>query len=161
MNGYQHLGFATSFLRAEFQSRYRRMLGYNVLHPEAFHCTGLPILGAAKRIAEKEPKQWDILRKMGIADRDIPKFADPTHWIAVFPEAAMEDLKGLGVAVDCTRSFITTPPNPAYAAVVRWPSQHLRDGDFVKIDKHPVIWCPKDQAPIGEDRKSVVEGKHR
>ena len=47
MNGFQHLGFGTSFLRAEFQSRYRRMLGYNVLHPQAFHCTGLPILGAA------------------------------------------------------------------------------------------------------------------
>src|SRR5207247_1787330 len=36
MNGFQHLGFGTSFLRAEFQSRYRRMLGYNVLHPQAF-----------------------------------------------------------------------------------------------------------------------------
>ena len=159
MNGYQHLGFATSFLRAEFQSRYRRMLGYNVLHPEAFHCTGLPILGAAKRIAEKEPKQWDILRKMGIPDRDIPKFADPMHWIEVFPEAAMEDLKGLGVAVDWTRSFITTPLNPPYDAFVRWQFHHLRDGDFVKIDKHPVIWCPKDQAPIGDHDRLEGEGE--
>src|SRR5206468_8320078 len=31
MNGYQHLAFGTAFLRAEFQSRFRRMLGYNVL----------------------------------------------------------------------------------------------------------------------------------
>src|SRR5437773_11175633 len=84
------------------------------------------ILGAAKRVAEKEPKQWDILRKMGIPDRDIPKFADPMHWIEVFPEAAMEDLKGLGVAVDWTRSFITTPLNPPYDAFVRWQFHHLR-----------------------------------
>src|SRR5439155_1601613 len=159
MNGYQPLGFAPSFLRAEFQSRYRRMLGYNVLPPEAFHCTGLPILGAAKRIAEKEPKQWDILRKMGIPDRDIPKFADPMHWIEVFPEAAMEDLKGLGVAVDWTRSFITTPLNPPYDAFVRWQFHHLRDDDFVKIDKHPVIWCPKDQAPIGDHDRLEGEGE--
>src|SRR5439155_26430493 len=75
MNGYQYLGFATSFLRAEFQSRYRRMLGYNVLHPEAFHCTGLPILGAANRVAEQEPKPWVTLLKLGIPDREIPKFA--------------------------------------------------------------------------------------
>src|SRR5437773_1415121 len=159
MNGFQHLGFGTSFLRAEFQSRYRRMLGYNVLHPQAFHCTGLPILGAAKRVAEKEPKQWDILRKMGIPDREIPKFADPMHWIEVFPAATMEDLKGLGAAVDWTRSFITTPLNPPYDAFVRWQFHHLKDGDFVKIDKHPVIWCPKDQAPIGDHDRIEGEGE--
>jgi len=159
MNGYQHLGFGTSFLRAEFQSRYRRMLGYNVLHPQAFHCTGLPILGAAKRVAEKEPKQWDILRKMGIPDREIPKFADPMHWIEVFPAAAIEDLKGLGAAVDWTRSFITTPLNPPYDAFVRWQFHHLKDGGYVKIDKHPVIWCPKDQAPIGDHDRLEGEGE--
>ena len=159
MNGYQHLGFGTSFLRAEFQSRFRRMLGYNVLHPQAFHCTGLPILGAAKRVAEKEPKQWDILRKMGIPDREIPKFADPMHWIEVFPAATMEDLRRLGAAVDWTRSFITTPLNPPYDAFVRWQFHHLKDGDFVKIAKHPVIWCPKDQAPIGDHDRLEGEGE--
>lgn len=159
MNGYQHMGFGTSFLRAEFQSRYRRMLGYNVLHPQGFHCTGLPILGAAKRVAEKEPKQWDILRKMGIPDREIPKFADPMHWIEVFPAATIEDLKGLGAAVDWTRSFITTPLNPPYDAFVRWQFHHLKDGGYVKIDKHPVIWCPKDQAPIGDHDRIEGEGE--
>ena len=133
MNGYQHLGFGTSFLRAEFQSRFRRMLGYNVLHPQAFHCTGLPILGAAKRIAEKEPKQWEILRAMGIPDREIPKFADPMHWIEVFPAATMEDLKALGAAVDWTRSFITTPLNPPYDAFVRWQFHRLKDGGYVIV----------------------------
>src|SRR3989449_2785643 len=159
MNGYQHLGFGTSFLRAEFQSRFRRMLGYNVLHPQGFHCTGLPILGAAKRIAEKEPKQWEILRAMGIPDREIPKFADPMHWIEVFPAATMADLKALGAAVDWTRSFITTPLNPPYDAFVRWQFHRLKDGGYVRIDKHPVIWCPKDQAPIGDHDRLEGEGE--
>ncbi|HVG37280.1 MAG TPA: class I tRNA ligase family protein, partial [Thermoplasmata archaeon] len=159
MNGYQHLGFGTSFLRAEFQSRFRRMLGYNVLHPQAFHCTGLPILGAAKRIAEKEPKQWEILRAMGIPDREIPKFADPMHWIEVFPAATMDDLKALGAAVDWTRSFITTPLNPPYDAFVRWQFHRLKDGGYVRIDKHPVIWCPMDQAPIGDHDRLEGEGE--
>src|SRR3989442_5637285 len=135
MNGYQHLGFGTSFLRAEFQSRFRRMLGYNVLHPQAFHCTGLPILGAAKRIAEKEPKQWEILRAMGIPDREIPKFADPMHWIEVFPAGTMADLKALGAAVDWTRSFITTPLNPPYDAFVRWQLLHLQACGHAEIAK--------------------------
>src|SRR5207245_1579253 len=95
-----------------------------------------------------EPKQWEILRQMGIPDREIPKFADPMHWIEVFPAGTMADLKALGAAVDWTRSFITTPLNPPYDAFVRWQFLHLKAGGYVKIDKHPVIWCPKDQAPI-------------
>jgi len=159
VNGYPHLGFGTSFLRAEFQSRYRRMLGYNVLHPQGFHCTGLPILGAAKRVKERERVQIEVLRKMGIPDRDIPKFADPMHWIEVFPQETIQDLQGLGAAVDWTRSFITTPLNPPYDAFVRWQFHRLKDGGFVKIDKHPVIWCPNDQAPIGDHDRLEGEGE--
>ncbi len=100
MSGYQHLGFGVAFLRAEFLARYKRMTGHNVLMPQAFHCTGLPILGAARRVAEGEPRQLAILREMGIPGGEIPKFGDPLHWIDVFPQATMEDLKSLGAAVD-------------------------------------------------------------
>ncbi len=158
MSGYQHLGFGVSFLRAEFQSRYRRMRGYNVLHPQAFHCTGLPILGAAKRVAEGEPRQIRILRDMGIPREEIPRFADPLHWIEVFPAATMEDLKHLGAAIDWRRSFITTELNPPYDAFVRWQFRKLKEGGYVKIDRHPVIWCPNDQAPIGDHDRLEGEG---
>src|SRR5438445_515346 len=125
------------------------MLGYNVLHPQSFHCTGLPILGAAKRIAEREPKQWEILRQMGIPDREIPKFADPMHWIEVFPAGTMADLKALGAAVDWTRSFITTPLNPPYDAFVRWQFLHLKAGGYGKIDEHPVGRAGRLRRPAG------------
>ena len=159
MSGYQHLGFGLSFLRAEFQSRFRRMLGYNVLHPQAFHCTGLPILGAAARVAQKEPQQINILRGMGIPAREVPKFADPMHWIEKFPEATREDLQALGAAIDWRRSFITTPLNPPYDAFVRWQFRALRDGGYVRKARHPVIWCPKDQAPIGDHDRLEGEGE--
>lgn len=159
MSGYQHMGFGVSFLRAEFQSRYRRMTGFNVLHPQAFHCTGLPILGAARRVAEGEPVQLRILKQMGIPDVEVPKFADPQHWIEVFPRATMEDLSSLGAAVDWRRSFITTELNPPYDAFVRWQFRRLQEGGFVKIDRHPVIWCPKDRAPIGDHDRLEGEGE--
>src|SRR3989441_5590198 len=83
---------------------------------------------------------------MGIPDREIPKFADPMHWIEVFPAATMDDLKALGAAVDWTRSFITTPLNPPYDAFVRWQFHRLKDGGYVRIDKHPVI-CARGTRP--------------
>src|SRR2546425_8549525 len=69
MNGYQHLGFGSSFLRGQVPSPVPRMLRDKLLHPQSFHWTGLPIPGAAERVAEREPKQWEILRQMGIPDR--------------------------------------------------------------------------------------------
>jgi leucyl-tRNA synthetase len=158
MSGYQHMGFGVSFLRAEFQSRFRRMRGYNVLHPQAFHCTGLPILGAAKRVAEREPGQLKILEQMGVPASEVHAFADPLHWIEVFPKATTEDLKGLGAAIDWRRSFITTELNPPYDAFVRWQFRRLKEGGYARIDKHPVIWCPKDQAPIGDHDRLEGEG---
>jgi leucyl-tRNA synthetase len=158
MSGYQHLGFAVPFLRAEFLVRYKRMTGHNVLFPQAFHCTGLPILGAAKRVAEGEPRQMQILREMGIPEEEIPRFADPLHWIEVFPQATMEDLKSLGAAVDWSRSFITTHLNPPYDAFVRWQFRRLKEKGHVQIGTHPVIWCPKDGAPIGDHDRLEGEG---
>lgn len=158
MSGYQHLGFAVPFLRAEFLARYKRMTGHNVLFPQAFHCTGLPILGAAKRVAEGEPRQIEILREMGVPDAEIPRFADPLHWIEVFPRATMEDLAALGAAVDWSRSFITTRLNPPYDAFVRWQFRRLRELGHVEIGTHEVVWCPRDQAPIGDHDRLEGEG---
>jgi len=47
MNGYLHLGHTYSYMRGEVLARYKRMRGYNVLFPFAFHCTGSPIVSAA------------------------------------------------------------------------------------------------------------------
>ncbi|MEK6839265.1 MAG: class I tRNA ligase family protein, partial [Candidatus Thermoplasmatota archaeon] len=158
-DGFIHLGQGIAFLRAEFQSRYRRMAGYNVLHPQGFHCTGLPVVGAARRVAEKDPKQIEVLRQMGIPDREIPRFADPLHWIDVFPRATMEDLQHLGAAIDWRRSFITTDLNPPYDAFVKWQFRRLREAGYVRLGKHPVIWCPRDQAPIGDHDRLEGEGE--
>src|SRR5207244_13536604 len=75
------------------------------------------------------------------------------------PEYDMEYLNGLGVAVDWTRSIITPPLNPPYDECERWQFHQRRDGDFVKIDKHPVIWRQKDHAPIGDHDRLEGEGE--
>jgi leucyl-tRNA synthetase len=112
MNGFFHIGRAFSGIRAEVMARYKLMQGYNTLFPFAFHCTGTPIVAAAERIAEGEKKQMDILRKMGIPESEIPKFADPVYWTQFFPRETTKDLKRIGAAIDWSRTFITTALNP-------------------------------------------------
>ena len=53
MNGYLHLGHAFTITKAEFRAGYERLKGKNVLFPFAFHCTGMPIAAAAKKINEE------------------------------------------------------------------------------------------------------------
>lgn len=120
MNGKLHIGHLYTFLRAEIFSRYKRMQGYNVLFPFAFHCTGTPIVAAARRIKEKEEKQVKILKDMNIPDSEIKNFEDPLYWIEYFPKAAKSDLQSLGAAIDWRRSFRTTDVNPPYSKFIEW-----------------------------------------
>jgi len=50
MNGRLHLGHAFTMLKADYMTAYQRLLGKNVLFPYAFHCTGMPIQGAATKL---------------------------------------------------------------------------------------------------------------
>lgn len=159
VDGLLHLGFGYTFLHADIMARYQRMRGRNVLFPQGFHCTGLPILGAAQRVAEGEEGQLQILREMGFAEAEIPAFEDPDHWIATFPEECRKDLERFGAAVDWSRTFITTDRNPPYDAFVRWQFRRLREKDAVRLGEHPVIWCPRDEIPIGDHDRYEGEGE--
>ena len=77
MSGLLHLGHLFTYTFSEVVLRYKRMQGFNVLAKYGYHCTGTPIVAAAQRVKEKEPKQIETLKKMEISDKDIPKFADP------------------------------------------------------------------------------------
>ncbi|KAK9806349.1 hypothetical protein WJX72_010942 [[Myrmecia] bisecta] len=50
MNGLLHLGHAFSLSKLEFASAYHRLCGRNVLFPQGFHCTGMPIKACADKL---------------------------------------------------------------------------------------------------------------
>ena len=52
-----HLGHAFTFLKTEFAARYQNLKGKRVLFPFSFHCTGMPISAAAKKL-KKEIELW-------------------------------------------------------------------------------------------------------
>src|SRR3972149_1333860 len=61
MNGYLHIGFGVTFLHADIMARFKRMQGSNVLFPQSFHCTGMPVLAAANLVKEGNAAQIKIL----------------------------------------------------------------------------------------------------
>ena len=77
VNGYLHIGHFYTLMRVEALSRYKRAQGFNVLFPQAWHCTGSPIENAAKRVKEREAKQLEIMKGMGFSDKEIEKFENP------------------------------------------------------------------------------------
>ena len=52
MNGPLHLGHGFTATRVDVFARYKRMQGYNVLFPWAWHWTGQPIVAAAERLSK-------------------------------------------------------------------------------------------------------------
>ena len=168
MNGRLHLGHAFSMSKCEFQSRYQRLLGKNVLFPFAFHCTGMPIAAAAKRVQKemsdgyKETKdtktQISILKQVGVKDEDIPKFADPYFWLEYFPPRGQTDLESFGVNCDFTRSFITTDRQKFYDKFINWHFMKLKEAGKVKFGKRHTIFSRSDNQPCADHDRSEGEG---
>ena len=184
MNALLHLGHAFSCSKVEFYARYKRLKGFNVLFPFGFHCTGMPICAAAKKLEaelandgldklvelassrkEKDPEyklrkmtQFEILLSCYIEPEEIKKFVDPLHWVHYFPELALKDLTDFGFSIDPRRSFITTDVNPYYDSFIRWQFIRLKEKGFLKFGKRPSIFSEKDNQICADHDRSVGEG---
>lgn len=98
------------------------------------------------------------MQSLGIPTDEIHKFADPDHWLRVFPQKCEADLRSIGARVDWRRSMVTTPANPYYDAFVRWQMNQLKEMQKIKFGKRFTVYSPKDgQACLDHDR-SAGEG---
>ncbi len=158
MNGFLHVGHTFSLLRLEFAARYMRLKGRNVLFPFSFHSTGMPIVAAAERVKNREPKQLAILASMDIPPEEVPFFEKPENWPAFFIREALTDLKELGLAVDWSRSFTTTSLNPYYSKFIEWQFRKLQREGYVTMGEFPVVWCENCNSAVGDHARSEGEG---
>ncbi len=159
MSGLLHLGHLFTYTISDIIARYKRMQNFNVLVKFGFHCTGTPIVAAAQRVKEKEPQQLETLRMMGITEEQLTKFTNPEYWCEYFPKETLRDIKNMGFAIDERYVFKTTYLNPPYDAFIRWQFNQLKEKGYVKKGKHPVIWCPKDNLPVGDHDRAEGEGE--
>jgi len=173
VNGKLHLGHAFSMTKCEFTARYKRLMGYNVLFPFSFHCTGMPISASAQRlkdeyekygekpIPEKEGEkttQYSILKSSGVPETEIKKFVDPLYWLKYFPPVGKTDLISFGGAIDWRRSFITTSMNPYYNSLIEWQFTKLKEQNLIVFGKRPSIYSIKDKQMIADHDRSEGEG---
>jgi leucyl-tRNA synthetase len=160
VSGPMHVGHGRTYTVPDVIARYKRMRGFNVLFPMAYHFTGTPIVGAAKRVARREPGFVRVLtERYGVAELELPKFEDPHHFAAHFArESELSYRKGmewLGYSIDWRREFTTVDPH--YQKFITWQYHKLYDAGLIVKGKHPVKWCPRCRNPVTDH--DLLEGE--
>ena len=159
MNGPLHVGHGFTATRVDAYARFKRMQGYNVLFPWAWHWTGETIAGASERIRNGDETLIRAFREMdGVSEENLKKFVDPVFMAKYYTDDSREVVKRIGYSVDWRREFNTTSLYPTFNKFVEWQTERLRDKDYIIQGTYPVVWCPHDQSPTGDHDRQTGEG---
>lgn len=148
-NSPQHIGHGRTYTLADVHARYRRMKGYNVLFPMAFHYTGTPILAMAKRLADGDEEIIDAFTRIYHVPEDaIRDFKEPLMIAQYFHKEIREGMREMGYSIDWRREFTTIDRH--YSRFIEWQFHKLHEKGFIVQGSHPVGWCPNDGNPVGQ-----------
>ena len=130
-SGDLHIGHWYALAPADAHARFRRMQGYNVLHPIGFDAFGLPAENAA------------IIR--GI---------HPYEWTINNIENMRRQLRSIGAIYDWDREVITCLPE--YYRWNQWFFLKFFEKGLAYRAKAPVVWCPSCQTVLANEQ--VING---
>ena len=131
-SGKIHMGHVRNYTIGDVLSRFKKMLGFNVLHPMGWDSFGMPAENAAK-LNDLDPKIW--------TEKNI---------------AIMRDqLKLLGLSIDWSKEISTCSPN--YYKHQQKFFLELLDKGLVYRKENYVNWDPVDQTVLANEQ--VVDGK--
>ncbi|MFC1926344.1 leucine--tRNA ligase [Chloroflexota bacterium] len=131
-SGDLHIGHWYAMAPADVHARFKRMQGYNVLHPMGFDAFGLPAENAA-----------------------ISRGIHPYIWTMRNVENMRRQLKTMGSMYDWRREVITCLPD--YYRWTQWFFLKFYDSGLAYRDKAPANWCPKCQTVLANEQV-VSEG---
>lgn len=152
----QHIGHARTYTLTDVYARYKRMRGYNVLFPMAFHYTGTPILAQSKRIQAGDKELIEQFKSLGVPEEVISTFTSPINIARYFHEDLKLGMQEMGYSIDWRREFTTI--DPAYNKFIEWQFYKLREKNYITKGSHPIGWCPSCKNPVGQhDTKGDVE----
>jgi len=155
-SGSMHVGHARTYLVPDIYARFKRMQGYNVLFPMAFHVTGTPVVGIAERIKEGDEDTIRLYRDLyGVPEEELERFTEPEAIVEYFAREYEENMRRMGYAIDWRRKFTTV--DPEYQSFIRWQYLRLREEGLVARGEHPVRYCPNCENPVGDH--DLLEGE--
>ena len=127
-----HVGHALGYVATDIVARYKRMKGFNVLHPMGWDAFGLP------------EEQYAI--KTGTHPKET------THQnVSNFKK----QINSLGFSYDWSREINTTDPN--YYKWTQWIFMQLYNKGLAYEQEVAVNWCPELKAVLANEE--VVNGK--
>ena len=127
-----HAGHVEGYTATDVVARYKRMRGYNVLHPMGWDAFGLP----AEQFAIKTGKHPD-----GFTQANIETFKG--------------QIKNLGLSYDWSKEISTA--DPKYYKWTQWIFKQLFIDGYAKIVEMPVNWCEELGTVLANDE--VIDGK--
>ena len=155
-SGAMHIGHGRTYTVPDVYARFKRMQGYNVLFPMAWHVTGAPVIGIAKRIERKDPWTLNIYENVHkVSKEELAKFTDPEYIVKYFSTEYHDVMQSMGYSIDWRREFRTTDPH--YKKFVEWQFRKLKSKGYIGKGKHPVKYCPEERNPVGDH--DLLEGE--
>ena len=127
-----HVGHPEGYTATDIMSRFKRMQGYNVLHPMGWDAFGLP----AEQYAINTGNHPDIFTRNNI-------------------ETFKRQLKMLGFSFDWDREFSTC--DPEYYKWTQWIFKQLYNDGLARLVDMPVNWCEELGTVLANDE--VIDGK--
>ncbi len=155
-SGAMHIGHGRTYTVPDVYARFKRMQGKNVLFPMAWHVTGAPVIGIAKRIQRQDPWTLNIYQNVHkVPEDELNKFEEPEYIVKYFSTEYHNVMDSLGFSIDWRREFRTT--DPTYQKFVEWQIKQLKNKDYVKKGSHPVKYCVSCENPVGDH--DLLEGE--
>ena len=155
-SGAMHIGHGRTYTVPDVYARFKRMEGYNVLFPMAWHVTGAPVIGIADRIKRKDPWTLDLYERVhGVPKETLPELEDPEFIVKYFSTEYHEVMDDMGYSIDWRREFRTI--DPTYKKFIEWQITTLYEKGLVQRGEHPVKYCPNCDNPVGDH--DLLEGE--
>jgi len=126
-SGDLHIGHWYALAPSDVHARFKRMRGYNVLHPMGFDAFGLPAENAA-----------------------IQRGIHPFTWTMQNIENMRRQLRNIGAIYDWSREVVTCLPE--YYKWTEWFFLKLYEAGLAYRGKAPVNWCPKCQTVLANEQ---------